>query len=86
MLNPKTPLQAGLVFAAGLVVIVWTTNDVYRTSKQNSQGITPEQMKALRDFGNEARRHAAGQKRSHLPRNYGDRYLHSYCVCSNKSL
>ena len=60
MFNPKTPVQAGLIFAAGLAVIAWTTNDVYRTSKQNAQGLNPEQMKALQDFGNEARKKAAG--------------------------
>lgn len=60
MLNPKTPFQAGAIFVAGLVVIAWTTNDVYRTSKQNSQALSAEQLKALQDFGNEARRKAAG--------------------------
>ena len=63
MFNPKTPLQAGLIFLGGIVFIAWTTNDVYRTSKQNSQALTPEQLRALQDFGNEARRQAAGKQR-----------------------
>lgn len=60
MFDPKSPLQAGLIFAAGLLVIGWTTLDINRVSRQNERPLTEEQLQALQKFGQEAKRKAFG--------------------------
>lgn len=43
MLDPKTPLAAAGIFAAGILVIASTTLDVNRTLQQNSQPVSHQQ-------------------------------------------
>ena len=64
MFNPKNPLQAALIFTAGIGIIGLTILDIYRVTKQNEQPMTEEQIEALQKFGNEARRRAAGMSPS----------------------
>lgn len=61
MFDPKTPQQAGLIFAAGLLVIAWTTLDIQRVTKQNEQPLSEEQLQALQRFGDEAKQKAFGK-------------------------
>ena len=60
MFNPKNPLQAALIFTAGIGIVGLTILDIHRVTKQNEQPMTEEQIEALQEFGNEARRRAAG--------------------------
>lgn len=60
MFDPKTPLQAGLIFCGGIAVIAWTILDVRRVTLQNDQPLTKQQRETLQAMGTEARKKADG--------------------------
>lgn len=43
MLDPKSPLAAAGIFAAGLLVIGYSILDVNRSLRQNSESVTDQQ-------------------------------------------
>lgn len=70
MFNPKTPLQAGAIFAAGILFIAWTTLDIHRVSRQNEQPLTEEQLLVLRHLRNESL-----QKSASMPLSYAAKVI-----------
>lgn len=58
MLNsPKTPLNAVLIFFAGIGVIAYTTLDVQRSMRANEAPLTPEQRAAFEEFSQRLKEH-----------------------------
>lgn len=60
MLDPKTPLQAGAIFTAGILVIAWTTLDINRVSRANERPLSQEQLEALQRLSQDAKHKAFG--------------------------